>query len=222
MKPPEIKKLADRMLAEKYQDDRGWGYMLAEVRKSFLTGKFIEKNKRTESFADPFGKTQTYEIISYQEINFRLQSEWPQLRIENPPRSLGPFFTSIGEYLDFQIGISEIAISPNEWVRAVESICNEVKVLKAQISDLAVSNLTAAGLIITGSEDVRKYFKKLTLDKPYTVSSVQIECKKADKIIKFEVNAAARVKIMSDNDESCDSFFRDCLNGFKNTLKVEN
>jgi hypothetical protein len=63
LKPPEIKKLADRMLAEKYQDDRGWGFQVAEVRKNFLNGKFIEKNKRTESFTDPFGKIQSYEII---------------------------------------------------------------------------------------------------------------------------------------------------------------
>ena len=162
LKPPEIKKLANRMLAEKYQDDRGWGFQVAEVRKNFLNGKFIEKNKRIESFTDPFGKVQSYEIISYQEINFCFQPEWPQLRIENPPRSLGPFFTAIGECLNFQIGIGEIVISPSEWVRVVEKACKGAKVFKAQISDMAVSNLTAASMTIAGAEDVRKYIKKLT------------------------------------------------------------
>lgn len=219
-KLPELKRLTERMLAEKYDDNRGWGYQVADTRKNFLTGKYIEKIKRTEAITDPFGKIQSFEIVAYQEIIFCFQVEWPQLQVKNSPRNMGPFFTTIGECLNFEVGISEIVISPTEWFRLVEKISKNAIVIKANINDMALSNLTSASLTITGSEDVRKHFQKITLGKPHNINFLQIECKYGEEFVRFEVNSTSRIKLISDNDERCVPFFRDCLTKLKQRLKV--
>ena len=211
----ELKRLTDRLLDEKYDNKRGWGYQVSEARRQFLTGRFIEKEKRIETITDPFGKTQSFEIFVYREIIFRLQPEWPQLQIENPPRNLGPFFTSIGEYLNFEVGISEIRIAPTDWIQAFQKKFSSTKVVKAQINNIIVSNSSSAALLIAGSEDVQKHFRELTRGRKYNLSSAQMEFFDNGVTVKFEVNESARVKIISANEQHSSAFFREFFLFFK-------
>jgi hypothetical protein len=206
--PGELKRMAKWLLSEKFSHQRGWGFDIAEIRKDYVTGRYIAKEKHIESFRDPRGEVRTVEFEVFWDLEFRIQSANPNLEVLTPSRGLPELFNHFGKSLDYSISITPIAVDPLQWVKHLKKEYDAVSVRRAVISDIELSSSSSASVVIAGSEDVQKYFNKVVPHKSFVLDSAVICFSDLGEDVRFEVNGAGRLKVINHSNKHDVAFFR--------------
>lgn len=84
----------------------GWGFQIGEVRRSYLSGRYVVREKRTESFRNPIGEIQTVEFQTFRETEFRVQDAAPHVEVPVSARGTPEVFNQFGRILNYKISIA--------------------------------------------------------------------------------------------------------------------
>jgi len=207
----DLKRLSEGLLSEQYNDERGWGFQLVDVRKDYIAGRYIIKEKHVESFRNPKGDIQTVEYLTFRETEFRVQNLLPHIEIQSPTRGVTEMFNRFGNALNFEVSIVALAIEPIQWVKHLKKDFELVSIQRAVISDIELSPNVAATVTIAGTEDVQKYFKEIIKNRKFSLDSALISFMDNGVEIKIEASRSGRLKVITANSDFSNSFFRACV-----------
>jgi hypothetical protein len=152
----QLRKLADGMLAAKFDEETGFGFILGDVRKEKITGRFVRKETITRSITDPQGESQNIEFFDFSTIRFILSTSSPSLELENPPRRLSEFMTALGDMLDNKISIVPVEASCRRWLEALAKTECSVRCTKLVMGSIHLSDTVAVKATFSGTRDVQK------------------------------------------------------------------
>lgn len=151
-----LQKLADGMLAAKFDEETGFGFILGDVRKEKVTGRFVQKKTITRSITDPQGEFQSVQFVDFSTTRFTLSASKPNLELVNPPRRLSEFLTTLGDMLDNKIAIVPVEATCQRWLKALaESGCS-VRFTKLVTGSISISDTVAMKATFSGTRDVQK------------------------------------------------------------------
>jgi hypothetical protein len=204
----DVSRLSEHLLSEKYTEERGWGFNLSDVRKDYVLGRYIVREKRIESFRDPIGETRSVEFEIFYDTEFRVQNKAPQLEVTSPARGLTEMFDHFGKCFDYTISITPVAVDPLRLLKKLKRDFEVVSMQKAVISDIELSPLSTATFILAGSEDVQKFFSQVVRGKKYALNSAIISFLDSGVEVKFEISRTGRLKVLNDDSSRKASFYR--------------
>lgn len=158
-----LSRIAEQMLAAKYDERLGFGYVLSDVRKSHVSGRFVQRETVTSSFLDPSGNEKTLSFEQFCSTTFILRTAAPHLEIANPARRVSELLTSIGDMLDNTISIVPIEVRISDWLAAFKKANCSVTALKLVTDNVTLSPSISVKATFSGNNDVRseasKFFK---------------------------------------------------------------
>ena len=201
----------ERLLREKFEDSRGIGVLVGEVRSGHITGQFIERTVLKERVVDPFGKETFFEIPRYLSTAFRLSSTYPQLQIADPPRSLGTFTTFLGDCLENKVTIEPIPIKLDRLRGAMGRSAKRVVVLSTVASNISLSNTVAAEATISGEEDVSAFVREFLGRRRYNFATARFQFEVEHEVFCSEVSGSGRVRLIAGEQAAFAVFMRKML-----------
>ena len=151
-----LRKLADGMLAAKFNEETGYGFILGDVRKEKVTGRFVRKETITRSITNPQGEAQNVQFVDFSTTRFTLSTSSPNLELENPPRRLSEFLTALGDMLDNKIAIVPVEATCRRWLEALAKAGCSVRSTKLVTGSIAISDTVAVKATFSGTRDVQK------------------------------------------------------------------
>jgi len=157
-----IRALADQMQQRQYGRRRAVGFQVEEVRKKYIRGTFIERIEWDDTIEDPARGAFEMHRVEVRRFGFRVSSEVPHIEVIDPPRALGVFVSNISECLGCDVRLSELAVSPADWVRQIEAESGKVIVNAITTRGVPISATAMATIALSGTEDVRKFLKRFT------------------------------------------------------------
>lgn len=167
-----LRKLADGMLAAKFHEETGFGFILGDVRKDKVTGRFIRKETITRSITNLQGETKNVQFVDFSTTRFTLFTSFPNMELENPPRRLTEFLTALGDILENKIAIIPVEATCQRWLETLAEAGCSVRTTKIVTGSIAISDTVAVKAIFSGTRDVQK--EALTFLKGKKIASVEI------------------------------------------------
>ena len=208
MREKDIETVHRRFLAEKYSDERGYGVILQEARRSRLRGAYVEKAMIKEFIVDPFGKRTVFEIPRYMSVGFLLTSEYPGLEIVNSPRSIGRFLSFLGDCLENRVAIEPIAFGLVAIQAALKGHTEKVVLQAVSLKDIALSGTVSADADISGTDDVAEFVSQLTGRRRYDYSGARFCVESKGTQYRVEVNSNGKVKVIAGDASEFARLFR--------------
>ena len=151
-----LRKLADGMFAAKFDEETGFGFILGDVRKDKVTGRFVKRETVTRTVTDPQGEVQNIQFTDFSTIRFTFTTSPPNLELVNPPRRLLEFITAIGDLLDNKIAILPIEPTCREWLDALTKVGCTVRTKKLVTGNIALSDAVVVKAAFSGTRNVQK------------------------------------------------------------------
>lgn len=185
-----LQKLADGMLVAKFDEENGFGFILGDVRKEKITGKFVRKETITRSTTDSQGEIKNVQFIDFSTTRFTLSASPPNLELENPPRRLSEFLTALGDMLDNKIAIVPVEASCRRWLELLAEAGCSVRSTKIVTGSIAISDTVAVKATFSGTRDVQNEaltFLKGKKSDPVEIAG-QLECDGATVRFKLTAN----------------------------------
>ena len=151
-----LQKLAGGMLASKFDEGSGFGFILGDVRREKVTGRFVRKETITRSVTDPQGEIQDIQFVDFPTTRFTISTSKPNLELVNPPRRLSELLTALGDLLDNKVAIVSIEASCRRWLDALAEIECTVRSTKLVTGSIAISDTVTVKATFSGTRDVQK------------------------------------------------------------------
>lgn len=170
----KVAEMSRRMLDEKCDKTKAWGFDIREIRKGRVVGRYIERDEYTEELVDPFGNVLQWDRTVYREVEFRLGVGWPQLELVNAPRNVTGLLTRLGEYCDYKSSISVVSFEPTRWIEAARGAVRKVVVEMAVAKDIAVSPTVSGQVTLSGASDVIGEFGRIVGTRGYRLECARV------------------------------------------------
>lgn len=194
-------RLAKGMLEAKYEEDSGFGYILGDVRKSFITGRFVQRETVTRLILDPHGSERNFSFENYQSTSFVIRDLAPHLELRNPCRRLSELFTSIGDLLDNSVAITPIEAQCSSWLSVLKKAGCVIHATKVVTENVSLSNTVSVKATFSGSRDVRAEVSKFFDSKKIVPSSVNGIIEYAGESAKFKLSSNGVFHFLSQPSE---------------------
>jgi hypothetical protein len=152
----QLRKLADGMLTTKFDEETGFGFILGDVRKDKITGRFVKRETVTRSVTDPQGDVQNIQFTVFSTVRFTFTTDLPNLELVNPPRRLLEFITAIGDLLDNKVAILPAEATCGEWLDALAKSGCTVRPTKIVTGNIALSDTVVVKAAFSGTRNVQK------------------------------------------------------------------
>lgn len=199
MREKAMEALHARFLAENYSEERGYGVVLQEARRTRLRGAYVEKAMIKEFVVDPFGTKSVFEIPRYMSVGFLLTREYPGLEIANAPRSLGRFLSFLGDCTENRVAIEPIGFGLVAIQAALKRHADNVVVQAVSLRDIVLSGTASADAEISGTDDVSGFVSQLTGYRRYDYFGASLSIESNGSKYQVEVNGNGRVKVIAGN-----------------------
>lgn len=185
----QLRKVADGMLAAKFDEETGFGFILGDLRKEKVTGRFVRKETINRLITDPQGVSQSVQFVDFSTTRFTLSTSSPNLELENPPRRLLEFLTALGDMLDNKIAIVPVEATCRRWLEALTEAKCSVRSTKIVTGSIAISDTVAIKATFSGTRDVQK--EALTFLKGKKCDPVEIggELEFGGETARFKISA---------------------------------
>jgi len=192
--------MASALANRGYDPERGDGFSLGDVRSTYITGTFIERDKYIDEITDPFGNTERVERTVYKRMAFRISTSWPQLELYDAPRTFAPFLTTLSQQVQW-LSSSSVNTPPLKWLSSLDLPPASLLVEGAVINNIQLSLNVSGKLILSGDKDVIEQFN-LVKGRSYLVHGITLRVKDGDKIRRLEIFSDARMKVQQGDFES--------------------
>jgi hypothetical protein len=170
-----LRSVANSLRRYAFNSEADDGFLVHRVREDFVEATHIEKVVLQETEIDPFDNKKTFIRTSYRRCNFRLSPTFPQLEIQDAPRSSSFFLSRLSEAMSFELAISPLTVDLPSWLSKLEEIAAEPLLVDAlHVGNFEVERGVSAGVLLRGDHDVRTAMAKLTKHKPHVIDRMQL------------------------------------------------
>lgn len=149
-------KLADGLLAAKFNEGTSYGFIIGDVRKDKVTGRYIQKETITRTITDPNGESQSVQFVDFTSTKFTLSTSPPNLEVVNPPRRLSEFLTALGDILDNKVAIVPVEATCRQWLEALSASGCTFRSKKIVTGNIAISDTVSVKASFSGTKNVQK------------------------------------------------------------------
>lgn len=171
-------KLADGLLAAKFDDETSFGFILGDVRKEKVTGRYIQKETITRTITDPNGESQNVQFVDFLTTKFTLSTSPPNLEVVNPPRRLSEFLTSLSDILDNKVAIVPVEATCRQWLEALSASGCTFRSNKIVTGNIAITDTVSVKASFSGTKNVQSEALSFLKGKKYDPVEIAgiIEC----------------------------------------------
>jgi hypothetical protein len=203
-----LRRLAEAMQGRQYGRKRAAGFMLEEVRRDYITGRFIERVEWDDDVEDPVGGTVSVHRVELRQVQFRVASSSPELEVSDSSRALKSFVEHLSEAVGVDLRLVELSVPPDAWLAQLEAQSRKVVVVSIVAGGIAASNNVLASVGLAGTEDVRRLLKRFTDGRPFSIQRlVAVISEPAGKV---ELTRNGRA-LLSDGGSALVTLLRDSL-----------
>jgi hypothetical protein len=157
-----LRRLSEAMLKLEYTKRRSAGFRMADVRRDYLSGRFVERVEWEDVLEDPAGGEIKVQRVELRQVTFRLSGEGPELELQDAPRTLRSFMSALEECAGVELALTEVTAPPMAWLEELEKLTGPVVVIGLTAGGVTLSAHSSAAVSIVGTEDVRQYLAQLT------------------------------------------------------------
>src|SRR5438045_3884881 len=134
--PGLLKKFGAAIAEHVFTPEARRGFFLTRSRNNSISAKFIEKVTGERELVDPFGNRVQLPCVTYEVIQFRLSSEFPQLELINAGRSPKKLLFFLTEISRESFAVAPVELDLKKWIKAISDAFG-----KAEVSDIDYSDL---------------------------------------------------------------------------------
>lgn len=149
-------KLVDGLLAAKFGEETNFGFILGDVRKDKVTGRYIQKETITRTITDPNGESQSVQFVDFLITKFTLSTTAPNLEVVNPPRRLSEFLTALSDILDNKVAIVPVEATCRQWLEALSASGCTFRSNKIVTGNIAITDAVSVNATFSGTKNVQK------------------------------------------------------------------
>lgn len=172
--PVSIRTLGSRLKALPFTTDSLDGFSVERIRDDYLDATYIEKITTQEVVADPFGKEEVIQRISYKRSSFALYADFPNLEIRSTARSSRDLTNKLLEVCNFKLSLVVPSVNPVKWIECLLPSLESAPLIDSlQISALDVEPGVTAKVLLKGTKDVREALGHLAQRKTYSLDKIQ-------------------------------------------------
>ena len=192
-----LKRIVEGMRREEFIEDSTAGFLLERTRADFLEARFIERFERTETNVDPFGEAQEFRRVEYQQTNFRLSVDPPQLEFYDSPRSISPTINSLTAIIGADSVVEPLEVDVAKWLIAVGKNVSDIRVTAAHIARLSLSETVNAKVLLKGTDDVRRFAKEMVGARAYHFERLDVSGTYGGFPVRFDLRQDARASLIA-------------------------
>lgn len=121
-----IHDFTERLKERAYNDARGDGFVLDELRSAHVEARFIEKVHRLEEAFDPFGQRETFERFEYRSQRFRLSDRWPHLELIGVSKYGRTLISRLLEITDYDFTLEPLKVDVAKWATDIQAAIGSI------------------------------------------------------------------------------------------------
>lgn len=163
------------MQKREYSRRRSNGFRLSDVRRDYLSGRFIERVEWDDVIEDPASGEIQVHRVEFRQLSFRISAGVPNLEVHDAPRSLRSFLHEFAECVGIDVAPEQVAISPSVWLEEIENAGGRALVTALTAGGLTLSAYSSAAIRIVGTEDVRQHLAQLVGRKKAPIERLSVE-----------------------------------------------
>jgi len=197
--PLSIRQLAQRIRVDVLTPESMSGFLVTRVRESSIEARFIEKIISEESIIDPFGNEIKFERTSYVETAFRFSSEFPEVELLNPPRSIGPFSSRILQICNFEAAWANLNVDVLAWADNIQkNIADKIIIDRAHVKDVVFDDDVSFEATLSGTKDVRPSMRSLLGGRQHTLDKLYISVNTGGRGSRIKISADGSMQAPGD------------------------
>lgn len=189
---PEIARV---LKAHPFQEEKGDGFVLEQVRPSFVSGSYYERKSHIEAMRDPFGHETNFERVEYRRSEFIISEGQLGLEMVEPSRSSQGLLNKLSEATDFRLTLVPITVNPHKWAMALQNRGYSSSFVESmQFSGIRLNVETAATLLVKGKQDVFRMAQSMIGEMPNKVDKVVLRLDHARSSVTLSSTGLAVMK----------------------------
>jgi hypothetical protein len=193
-----------------YKDGASEGFLVEQLRPSFLEACLIQRVQTTHETIDPFGHEERYELVEYVRTRFRISPETSSFELRDPGRNGSKLFSRLLVALGGQFSIEESSINPLSWATRFREILGVYGAIeRVQIGSVAIAESAVGQVLVKGSGDIADAAINFVAPAEYSLEKVQLKFRATRGSISFQRNAS--VMLPSNIDEQWMDALRNSL-----------
>lgn len=172
--PLSLQTIGNRLKARAFSEHDREGFIVDRLRQRSIEARFIEKVVTSESVEDPFGNTESFERTLYKQVKFVLATEYPQIHLIDPPRSVKLFINRLAQVMDFQVAIDSVQIRPEEWIEGLIASGLDLERNGAELSEVSVSEHTSAKIVFHSKKDIAHDIEDFLAGRAFSIDRIAV------------------------------------------------
>ncbi|WP_334545042.1 hypothetical protein [Rhizobium leguminosarum] len=167
--------LAARLKQRAYNTEQGDGFVLEQLRPTYLVARFVERVHRVDEVLDPFGNPETFERFEYRSQQFRVSNYGPGLEFTDPARNARTLVSRLLELTDFDLVIAPVSIDPWIWASDIQSALGATGIIdRVQAKNVQIGAEALASVQIDARTDALSAFRSFVRVPDITLEKVRI------------------------------------------------
>ena len=190
-----MRTLATRLKTRSFSTESNDGFLVERVRDDFLEGRFFEKVVVQETIRDPFGNENTFERLTYREIDFTFSVSYPQVELRHFPRNTQAFIMRTAEVTDFATTFSPLAVNAFSWADNIRKVHpKQFRIDLAQLSEVLIEEDVVAKILLSSHHDIRSALGRFTSRRQHQVDRIQVRLEYDEELVSFQLSADGTVR----------------------------
>jgi hypothetical protein len=206
-----LKELSREVQSRLFTNRIARGFLIDSIRPRSIAGKFIERIEGTRLVADPFGTNLELPYVTFETVNFRIYSEFPQFEFVNAPRSLVRFTNFISEILEVSFSLKPILIDPLVWGEKLTVPWGKMSVSELRSDNLNISQSLSADITLSGNGDILNAAQKYFSPRPLVPSIINASFGDGDNQLNATLSNIGSCKVALEPQDRRFPALRDAL-----------
>ncbi len=196
-----LRRLSEGMLLSKFEDEASFGYILGDVRKDKLTGKFVQKDTINRIITNAQGESETVQFVDFNITNFTISTSHSTLEVVNPSRRLSELLISISDILDNRIAIIPIAATCRTWLDALSKSDCTIRLTKIVTGHISLTDTVSVKATFSGTKNIQKEAKTFLKGKMSDPVEITGQLEHDGDIAKIKITSSGALCFLSSPSE---------------------
>ena len=171
-----------------FEESLGIGFLPISVTRQSIKAKHILRSVKEQSIQDHLGnKVSSFDVITYNIIEFEYNLKSQILYIYNPPRSLKPLLTELCHLRT--VFNSDSYLDIGTFLNIAQSNSIRMRVTSVTCNDVPLNLNSSVSFTINSSLDSRKFIKEFYCSSKPFINSCKLEGKMLDSPYEIEINS---------------------------------
>jgi hypothetical protein len=169
------------------------GFQVHSRRTDSINASYIEKREYIEEVTDPFDNKIEFQRIEYQQTQFLIKKESPNIIIYNPSRYYRKLLNKIAQLTEYNLVIEDKSVDLFQWVKEISKDGVAGKVSKMKVERIKYDSKTTGSLTLSSETDLRPKIVKILGSKSYSLKKVTIIYDKNPDLPRMDLFSNGRI-----------------------------